>query len=180
MIQGIDADAVLVDNSDIVYQAVNRLLKKGHTRIAIITGPKSVYTTKERMVGYLRALSDADILYDEKLIISQENDFATGFHGCEALLKQKQPPTAVFTTNYDITMGFITAAQERGLRIPEDIDVFGFDSVETCSLMHPPLPVVQQPDKHIGQTAAQYLLDRLDGYNGDARITRLNCRIAPE
>ena len=46
--------------------------------------------------------------------------------------------------------------------------------------MQPPLPVVQQPDKLIGQTAAQYLLDRLDGYNGEPRVTRLNCRIAPE
>ena len=77
-------------------------------------------------------------------------------------------------------MGFITAARERGLKIPEDIDVFGFDSVEICSQMQPPLPVVQQPDKLIGQTAAQYLLDRLDGYDGEARITRLNCSIAPE
>ena len=180
MIQGIDVDAVLVDNSDIVYQAMSRLLEKGHRRIAIITGPKSAYTTKERMVGYLRALSDAGILYDEKLIISQENSFATGYHGCERLLRQQTPPSAVFTTNYDITMGFITAARERGLRIPEDMDVFGFDSVETCSLMHPPLPVVQQPDEKIGQTAAQYLLDRLEGYAGEPRIIRLNCRITPE
>lgn len=179
MIQGVNADAVLVDNSDIVYQAASRLLSKGHKRIAIITGPKSVFTTKERMVGYLRALSDAGILYDEKLIISQQNDFATGYHGCEELLKQKNRPTAVFTTNYDITMGFITAALEQGLRIPEDVDLFGFDSVEAGSLMNPPLPVVQQPDKLIGQTAAQYLLDRLDGYSGEARITRLPCRITP-
>ena len=180
MIQGVAADAVLVDNSDIVYQGVTQLLQKGHKRIAIISGPKSVFTTKERMVGYLRALSDAGILYDEKLIISQQNDFATGYHGCEALLSQKDRPTAVFTTNYDITMGFITAALEQGLRIPEDIDVFGFDSVETGSLMNPPLPVVQQPDQLIGQTAAKFLLDRLDGYNGDARIARLKCRITPE
>lgn len=180
MIQGVDTDAVLVDNSDIVHNAVSRLIQKGHRRIAIISGPKSVYTTKERMVGYLRALSDAGILYDEKLIVSQENDFATGYHGCEALLNQKNPPTAVFTTNYDITMGFITAARERGLKIPQDIDVFGFDSVETCSQMQPPLPVVQQPDKLIGQTAAQYLLERLDGYSGQARVTRLGCKITTE
>lgn len=180
MIQGVAADAVLVDNSDIVYQGVTQLLQKGHKRIAIISGPKSVFTTKERMVGYLRALSDAGILYDEKLIISQQNDFATGYHGCEALLSQKDRPTAVFTTNYDITMGFITAALEQGLRIPEDIDVFGFDSVETGSLMNPPLPVVHQPDQLIGQTAAKFLLDRLDGYTGDARIARLKCRITPE
>lgn len=179
-IQGLDIDSVLVDNAEIVYQAVSRLISKGHSRIATITGPKSVYTAKERMVGYLRALSDAGILYDDNLIISGQNDFATGYRGCELLLHQQDRPTAVFTTNYDITLGFITAARERGLRIPEDMDVFGFDSVETCSMMHPPLPVVQQPDQLLGKTAAQYLLDRLDGYNGEARTVRLKCRITPE
>ena len=165
---------------DTLFVPNDTYMGEQENRIAIITGPKSVYTTKERMVGYLRALSDAGVLFDEKLIISQENDFATGYHGCEQLLKQKNRPTAVFTTNYDITMGFITAARERGLKIPEDIDVFGFDSVETCSLMHPPLPVVQQPDKLIGQTAAQFLLDRLEGYNGKARAARLKCNMTPE
>lgn len=180
MIQGINIDTVVVDNADVVYRAVNRLISAGHSRIAIITGPKSVYTAKERMIGYLRALSDAGILYDDDLVISGENDFATGYRGCEALLQQKERPTAVFTTNYDITMGFITAARERGLRIPEDVDVFGFDSVETCSMMKPPLPVVHQPDQMIGQTAAQYLLDRLDGCSDEPRVVRLKCRITPD
>lgn len=178
-IQGVDVDTVLVDNADVVYRAVNRLISRGHSRIAIITGPQSVYTAKERMVGYLRALSNANILYDDDLVISGENDFATGYRGCETLLQQKDRPTAVFTTNYDITMGFITAARERGLRIPKDVDVFGFDSVEICSMMKPPLPVVHQPDQLIGKTAAQYLLDRLDGYNGKGRMARLECRITP-
>ncbi len=180
MIQGVNVDAVLVNNADVVFQAVSKLIASGHSRIAIITGPKSVFTAKERMVGYLRALSNAGILYDDNLIISGQNDFATGYRSCEALMNQQDRPSAVFTTNYDITMGFITAARERGLRIPEDVDVFGFDSVETCSMMNPPLPVVQQPDQLIGITAAQYLLDRLDGYSGDARVARLKCRITPE
>ena len=93
-------------------------------------------------------------------------------------MQQAERPTAVFRTNYDITMGFITAAREQGMRIPEDVDVFGFDSVEICSMMHPPLPVVQQPDQLIGKTAAQFLLDRLDGYRGDPRIARLKCQIS--
>ena len=92
----------------------------------------------------------------------------------------ENPPTAVISTNYDITIGLITALRERGCRIPEDIDVFGYDCVNVCRMMNPPLPVVQQPDKLIGQTAAQYLLDRLEGYNGEPRITRLNCKIPPE
>lgn len=177
MIQGVDVDTVLVDNTEIVYQAVNRLLDNGHSRVAIITGPKSVFTARERMVGYLRALSDRHILYDDKLIICGENDFATGYRSCDILMRQKDRPTAVFTTNYDITLGFITAARERGLHIPEDVDVFGFDSVETCSMMKPPLPVVQQPDHLIGKTAAEFLLDRLDGYSGEPRFTRLKCHI---
>ena len=179
MIQGVKIDTVLVDNAEVVYRAVGALIDKGHSRIAIITGPKSVYTAKERMVGYLRALADAGILYDDDLVISGQKDFATGYRSCELLVEQKERPTAVFTTNYDITMGFITAARERGLRIPEDVDVFGFDSVEICSMMKPPLPVVQQPDQLIGKTAAQLLLDRLDGYSGDARIARLKCQITP-
>lgn len=179
-ILGVNIDTVLVDNADIVYQAVNKLIQKGHKRIAIITGPKSVFTAKERMIGYLRALSDAGILYDDSLVISGQNDFATGYRSCEALLQQADRPTAVFTTNYDITIGFITAARERGVKIPEDMDIFGFDSVETCSMMHPPLPVVQQPDQQIGITAARLLLDRLDGYNGAARTTRLKCSITTE
>ena len=177
MIQGVDIDTVLVDNTEIVYDAVNRLLDNGHSRVAIITGPKSVFTARERMVGYLRALSDRHILYDDKLIICGENDFATGYRSCDMLMRQKDRPTAVFTTNYDITLGFITAARERGLHIPEDVDVFGFDSVETCSMMKPPLPVVQQPDHLIGKTAAEFLLDRLDGYSGESRFTRLKCHI---
>lgn len=179
-ILGVDIDTVLVDNADIVYRAVNKLIHKGHKRIAAITGPKSVFTAKERMVGYLRALSDAGIFYDDNLVISGQNDFATGYRSCETLLTQEDRPTAVFTTNYDITLGFITAARERGIQIPTDMDVIGFDSVETCSMMHPPLPVVQQPDQQIGITAAQLLLDRLDGYTGNARTTRLKCRITPE
>ena len=170
---------MLVDNAEVVYRAVDSLIKKGHKRIAIITGPKSVYTAKERMVGYFRALADAGIYYNDDLVFSGQNDFATGYRSCQTLLKLKERPTAVFTTNYDITIGFITAARERGVHIPEEVDVFGFDSVETCSMMKPPLPVVQQPDRLIGKTAAQLLLDRLDGFDGEARIARLTCKITP-
>ncbi len=180
MIQGVQVDTVLVDNGEVAYRAVQKLMANGHSRIAIITGPKSVYTAKERTVGYLRALSDGGLAYDDSLVISGQNDFATGYRGCQTLMEQQNRPTAVFTTNYDITIGFITAAREQGLRIPEDVDVFGFDSVETCSMMKPPLPVVQQPDRLIGQTAAQYLLERMGGLREPPRLKKLACQITPE
>ena len=93
------------------------------------------------------------------------------------MLKLEEPPTAVITTNYDITMGLVTAVRERGLRIPEDMDIFGFDSMEICTMMRPPLPVVHQPEQEIGRLAAMNLLERLGGYDGPARVHKLKCQL---
>ena len=177
MIQGVRSDAVLVDNTKAAYDAVSSLIRDGHRRIAMITGPKSVFTAKERQIGYLKALSDGGILYDDALFISGQNDFATGYHGCETLLRQSALPTAVFTTNYDITLGFITAARERGVQIPEEMAVFGFDCVDICTMMKPPLPVVQQPEQAMGIQAAQYLIERLNNFTAEPQITRLPCTL---
>ena len=176
-LQGLPTDAVLVNNADASYAAVSHLIVKGHRRIAIISGPKSVFSAKERQIGYLRALSDHNILYDDELVISQQNDFATGYLGYETLMQLQDKPTAVFTTNHNITMGFLTAAHEQGLRIPEDVDIFGFDCVDICSMMQPPLPVVHQPEAEIGALAASYLIQRLEGYNGEPRVTKLKCKL---
>ena len=180
VIQGVSSDAVLVDNAEAVHHAVSQLVADGHRRIGIITGPKSVFSAKERLVGYLRALSDHGILYDDELVISGQNEFATGYLGFESLMQKEQLPTAIVTTNYDITIGLVTAIRERGMHIPEDVAVFGFDCVEICTMMKPPLPVVHQPEQEIGQIAAAYLIERLEGYRGEPRITRLKCRIKPE
>lgn len=180
VIQGVATDAVLVDNADAVHDAVSSLIDKGHHRIAIISGPKSVFSAKERQVGYLRALADRDVLFSEDLFITGENTFATGYQGCEALLALPEPPTAIIATNHNITMGLVTVLRERGLRFPEDIDAVGFDCVDVCTMMKPPLPVIYQPEAQIGQTAATYLIERLEGYNGPARQTRLPCTFVAE
>lgn len=175
-IQGVSCDAVLVDNSDAVYTATAEMIARGHKRIAMISGPKSVSTAKERQVGYLRALSDHDILYDDTLFISRGHDFATGYQGFEDLINLSNPPTAVVSTNYDITIGLFSAIRDRGLRIPEDIDIFGFDCVQVCMMLKPPLPVVYQPEQEMGKTAAQYIIERIEGSVEEPRLTRLKCQ----
>lgn len=175
LIQGVNADAVLVDNSEAVYHAVSKLISKGHQKIAIISGPKSVFSAKERQTGYLRALNDHDLLYIDDYFITGENTFTNGYQGCETLLALPNPPTAIITTNYNITLGMITALHDRGLRCPEDMDAVGFDCVEVCTVMKPSLPVISQPEVQIGQAAANCLLERLDGYTGPARQIRLPC-----
>lgn len=177
MISGVQCDAVLTDNTESVYRGVSHLIGDGHRRIAIITGPKSVFTAKERLVGYLRALSDHDIPYNDSLVLCGELEFATGYRCFLELMSSPTPPTAIFSTNYDITVGLITAAQERGIRLPEQISVFGFDCVEVCCMMTPSLPVVQQPEREIGQTAASFLIERLGGYDGPPRQLRLKNKL---
>ena len=177
MIQGVASDAVLVNNADAVYAATTELIRRGHRRIGLISGPKYVFSAKERQVGFLRALSDHNILFDNTLFYSNNHAFATGYQGCENFLALEERPTAIVSTNYDITVGLITAIRDRSLRIPDDIDVFGFDCVDVCTMMKPSLPVVSQPEKLLGQTAAEYLIERLAGFDGDPRLTRLKCEL---
>ncbi len=177
MIQGVSSDTVLVNNADAVYAATTELIRRGHRRIGLISGPKFVYSAKERQVGFLRALSDHGILFDNELFYSSDHIFATGYQGCETLLSLDPSPTAIISTNYDITIGLITALHDRGLRIPEDMEIFGFDCVNVCTMMKPPLPVIAQPEQLIGQTAAEYLIQRLEGFDSAPRHTRLKCSL---
>jgi len=177
IIPGVEADAVLCDNAEASHQAVNMLIANGHRRIAIITGRHSIFTGRERTAGYLRALDQSGIPYDDALSLSGDFSFATGYRGFARLMALETPPTAIFATNYDITLGLVSAARERGLRIPEDIEVFGYDYIEDRRTMSTSLPVVSQPEEEIGLTVANYLIERLEGFGGEPRQTRLHCRL---
>lgn len=173
MIHGVQTDAVLVDNTESVYSAVSHLIAQGHRRIALITGHTYIFTAKERLVGYLRALSDHQIPYDNALVFTGDYSFTTGYQNFWKLMDLPDPPTAVFCVNDDITMGVITASREYQNRDSAPIAVFGYDCVEVCSLMNPTIPVVHQPEAEIGQTAGRYLIERLNGFDGPSRISRL-------
>lgn len=177
VIPGVLTDTVLTDNTESSYQAVSHLIRSGHRRIAAIGGPGSIQTARERIVGYLRALEESSILYDGSLVFRGELTFATGYQGFVEMMGLSAPPTAIFSTNNDITMGVITAARERGVNIPNDVAVFGYDCVDVCSMMTPPLPVVYQPEQEIGRTAAQWLIRRLEGDDSPPRTVRLNCSL---
>lgn len=173
MIQGVQTDAVLVDNTSSAYTAVSHLIKQGHRRIALITGHTYIFTAKERLVGYLRALSDHGIAYDDTLVFSGDYHFSNGYQSFQAMMAMPDPPTAVFCVNNDITVGVIAAAREFQNQSGRPIAIFGYDCVDICSLMSPSIPVVQQPENEIGQLAGAYLMERLNGYDGSPRLSRL-------
>lgn len=181
MIAGIQtADAVLVDSAAAVQAAVGRLIDRQHRRIAIINGPPSVFTAKERMAGYLHALSEHAIAYDPDYVQSGEYAMRTGYQGFLKLMSLPQPPTAIITMNYDLTLGALTAAQERSVRIPEEIALFGFDCSDICNVIASPIPIIQQPEQALGSQTAQFLLERMNGYTGPARLAKLHAAIINE
>lgn len=176
-IAGTSTDTVLVENLEWSCEAVRRLIQKGHRRIAAVGGASAVLTARERLAGYQQALKEAGLPYDPELARRGELSFSFGHRSSRELMALSDPPTAIFSTNHDVTMGVITAVRELGLRIPEDVDVFGYDCVSVYTAMTPPLPVVHQPEREIGRLAASCLIDRLSGFDGPPRHYRLPCEL---
>ncbi len=177
MIPDVDTDTVLTDNVDSAFQAVSWLLDRGYSRVAAIMGSMSAFTARERLAGYLRALEHNGIPYDDSLVVEGQFDFVTGYQGFLQLMDLPAPPAAILASNYDTTIGLLTAARERGIRIPEDVGLFGYDCADIFSMMSPALPTVQQPERELGQMVAKLLLKRLDGWKGPPQLVRLKSRL---
>ena len=163
LIKGVNCDVVLVDNLNASYQAVEQLITLGHKRIGIIVGPKSIYTAQERLKGYLRVHEDYDLQVDEDLIQYGDYYLQSGYDCFNELLERENPPSAVFVTNYEMTLGAVIAMNERNLKVPEELSFIGFDNLELARIVKPALSVVVQPMAQIAATAAQLLLKRLKG-----------------
>ncbi|HEX3045770.1 MAG TPA: LacI family DNA-binding transcriptional regulator [Bacillota bacterium] len=163
MIQGVNCDVVLVDNLNASYNAVEHLITNGHKRIGIITGPENIYTAQERLKGYIRVHEDYAMGIDHNLVKYGDYHLQSGYDSLLQLLNLSNPPTAVYVTNYEMTLGAIIAINERNLKIPDDLSFIGFDNLELARIVKPSLSIVVQPVEQIGETAAQILLRRLKG-----------------
>ncbi len=172
-IPGFVCDSIVIDNLNATYGAVEQLINAGHRHIGIIVGPLDISTANERMVGYRRALEDYGIEVEtgqmtasgrsEDLIQIGRYDFESGYRQFNNFMDMKNPPTALCVTNYDMTMGAVTAAHERDIILGKDIGFVGFDAVDLCRIVSPPLSIVEQPTQLMGQKAGEILLRRMAG-----------------
>jgi LacI family transcriptional regulator len=173
-------DTILVDNLNASYNAVEMLITHGHRRIGIICGPRDVFTARERLLGYERVHGDYSMAVDDALIKSGGYDVDSGYRLLGELLDQADPPTAVFVTNYEMTMGAVMAANERNIRFPDDLSFIGFDNLQMAMVVKPRLAIVVQPVEQIGETAANILLRRLKGDMGNyPAMVRLKTSLLP-
>jgi DNA-binding LacI/PurR family transcriptional regulator len=156
-IPNVTVDAVLGDDRDGARMAAEHLLGHGHQRIAVIAGPHSWYTTRERCYGFEDALKAAQIS-SLATIHAPETTYESGFSVTRDLLALK--PTAILAVNDVMALGAAAAIQAAGMRVPEDIAVTGFDDIQ-LELGMLPLTTVRLRKRYVGRIAVRHLLQRI-------------------
>ena len=158
--------------------ATEHLLSLGHRRIGAITGPREWIACTERLNGYHGALAAAGVLPDPELVA--ESDFRNGPVTAAAaakLLDLPDPPTAIFAFNDNVAVGVMRTARDRGLRVPEDLSVVGFDDSEQAEIVYPALTTVRQPLAEMGRIAVSLLLRLLENQRVDALRIQLGTKL---
>lgn len=155
-------DCVQVDNVSASREAVRMLIDKGHRKIAIVCGEECYYTAKLRLQGYFEACQEADIPVYPRYIKKGSLEVEHGYRSIVNLLEMNDPPTAVFLSNYEITLGAMMALNEKEIRVPDQISVVGFDNLLLSRVIHPRLWMVVQPMEEIARRAAELMLERLN------------------
>ncbi|WP_010533091.1 LacI family DNA-binding transcriptional regulator [Brachybacterium squillarum] len=142
--------------------ATQHLIDLGHRRIAIAMGTEDSAPVRERFDGYRSALEQAGIPFDPDLVAGSRYSFEEGLRAGRALLEELpagvEPPTAIFATSDTIALGLLRVAHERGLRVPEQLSIIGFDDTLLASWTNPQLTVIKQPLFAMGQVAVERAL----------------------
>ena len=156
-----DVSFIAPDNVNGARAAVCHLLELGHRRIGYIGRPDDPETNIDRLAGYRQALAEFGVPFDERLIIPASFESGSGYRAMKALLDLPSPPTAVFAFNDHLAIEALQAVKERGLQVPADVALVGFDDIHSSLVTTPPLTTVHQPLLEMGSQAAQVLLDRI-------------------
>lgn len=139
------------------YLATQHLLDLGHTKIACITGPSYLEGSASRFAGYQQALEERGIALDQSLVVASDYSFEGGFDAFDALYKKDF--SAVFAFNDMMAFGALKNMESKGIRVPEDLSLVGYDDVFFSQIVNPPLTTIHQPAYEIGMQSAKVLLD---------------------
>jgi LacI family transcriptional regulator len=138
--------------------ATHHLLDLGHRRIAYLGGPVTAACNQARMHGYRGAMEAEGAPVPDGYVRTGRFSYEHGIAGGDAVLDLPEPPTAVFAGSDETALGVIETARARGLRIPEDLSVVGFDDTPVARLAAPPLTTVRQPLREMGAVAVRTAL----------------------
>lgn len=160
---GVGLNCVVSDDGYAIYQIVDVLIKKGHKRIAFLTGILDTRANVTRLLGYKKALQDNDLMFDEKLVIEGGYEAQKGFKAVEKFLETDLGCTAICTESDIMAFAAMKAIRQKGLRIPQDIAVSGFDDTEFSIVSDPPLTTARKELNLMGVEAAKIMMTIMDG-----------------
>lgn len=153
-------NTISVDDYAGGYQATAHLAELGHKRIAVIA--EQVQSSTDRIRGYKAALNDFGLVYDDNLFSEAQATVENGKKAAEKLLNLENPPTAIFAFNDILAIGAIEAVHKRGLSVPEDVSIIGFDNIVLAKHCYPPLTTMAQPLDEIGNQAVDLLVGEIE------------------
>ncbi|MET8495503.1 LacI family DNA-binding transcriptional regulator [Streptomyces cellulosae] len=165
---GLDVPTIGAANWSGGLAATQHLLSLGHRRIGLIAGPPRLLCSRARLDGYRAALEGAGVTPDEELVVPGDFRPEAGYAGCRALLDLPEPPTAVFAASDQMALGAVEALRGRGLRVPQDMSVVGFDDLPEVRWSAPPLTTVRQPLAGMGALAVRTVLRLTRGEQPDS------------
>ena len=170
--------SVNINYEQAIYDSVQLLVEKGHKRIAFVSGPMSEpINSVRKLAGYKRALEEAGIAFDDALVAEGDYSYDSGIEALAHLLEQSDKPTAVIAATDEMALGVIHGAQDRGVSIPEDLEVIGFDNTRLSLMVRPQLTTVVQPTYDIGAVAMRLLTKLMNKEQVDDQIVELPHRI---
>jgi DNA-binding LacI/PurR family transcriptional regulator len=162
-----EADAVVCDDTLGAYDATHHLVALGHRQIALIPGPAGHPFSQALIAGYRRALRESGIAWRQGLVVAAPFGSAAGYHAAKRLMESSRRPTAIFT-NDDRAIGALRAIRDRGLSVPDDIAVVGYDDIEYAAHITPPLTTVAVPKEEMGRLAVRRALAQMS--EGDRHV----------
>lgn len=158
-----DAIGVCMDEQQAAKALTHHLVELGHQRIAYIAGFANHGASRWRLNGYKAALNETGLPFEPHYVVQGEFTFGSGVLAARQLFALPSPPTAIFAANDDMAAGVMWAANERGLKVPRDLSVCGFDDTPLATQLWPPLTTVRQPSRDMGKLAALQLMEVLRG-----------------
>ena len=162
-VPGTDVPKVFVDNVQGGYLATRHLLDAGHRHIAHVTGPEALFTVQERLLGYRRALDEAQVAYEPELVRFGSYDRRFGQAAARELIARDHPPTAVFAASDYLAVGMLETLRDHALDVPGYMSIVGFDDMEFASLLMPPITTLRQSASGLGRTGVALLIAMLRG-----------------
>jgi LacI family transcriptional regulator len=150
--------SVFMDDAQAADDMTTHLINAGHRRIGFIKGHQNHMASDDRLFGYRRALDRAGLPYDPVLVCEGQFDFDSGARGAVALLGLPNRPTAIFASNDDMAAGVLAVAHDRGINVPAQLSVAGFDDTTLARTVWPPLTTIHQPMAELARTATEILI----------------------